>query len=177
MASRLRLLAQASSAEEDFLIIDAALAAAGRPRATAPPLAQQVAHGCLQALSWQRAHGRIARDRNNEAADRIARSWGKLQLRCTKSIGPRPHEQQLPDRERRLVELTAQLIQAGRAAGEGVDPPPQPPWKQLTREACLGFRSEFGNDFEAKLQWVWADNSLEDISAGNRSSHGAGLCP
>jgi len=153
MASQLRFLAQVSGAEEDFLIIDAALAAAGCPRPTASPLAQQVASGCLRALNWQRAHGSIARDRGNEHADRIARSWGKLQLRCTKSKGPNPSEQKLPDRERRLVELTAQLIDSGRTAEEGVDPPPQTLWEQLAREAYSGFQSEFGKDFETSLQW------------------------
>ena len=69
MASRLRLLAQASGAEEDLLIIDAALAAAGCPRSTALPLAPLVASGCLRALNWQRAHGSIARDGGNEHAE------------------------------------------------------------------------------------------------------------
>ena len=52
-----------------------------------------------------------------------------------------------PERERRLVELTAQLINVGRAAGEGVDPPPQSAWEQLTRDARMGFQAEFGKEF------------------------------
>ena len=171
MASRLRLLAQASGAEEDLLIIDAALAAAGCPRPTAPPLAHKVARGCLRVLILQRAHGIIARDRGNEHADRIARSWGKLQLRCTRSIGPTHNEQKLPDRERRLVELTAQLIDSGRTAAERVDPPPQTLWEQLAREAYLGFQSEFGKDFETSLQWVWQEHTMEEISAVGHAFH------
>ena len=59
------------------------------------------------------------------------------------------------DHERRLVELIAQLIDAGRAAEGRGDTPPQPPWEQLTREAYLGFRSEFGDGFESKLLWIF----------------------
>ena len=93
-------------------------------------------------------------------------------MRCTKSIGPRPFEQQLPDRERRLVELTAQLM---CAAGEGVGPPPQTIWGQLTREAYLGFQAEFGHDFEASLQWVWEEHAMEEITAvGNTFYRGKG---
>ena len=51
------------------------------------------------------------------------------------------------------------------AAGEGVDPPPQTIWDQLTREAYLGFQAEFGNDFEASLQWVWEEHAMEEIAA------------
>jgi len=171
MGSRLRLLAQASGAEEDLLIIDAALAAAGCPRPTAPPLAQQVARGCLRVLILQRAHGSIARGGGNKHADRIARSWGKLQLRCTRSIGPTPNAQKLLDRERRLVELTAQLIDSGLIAAEGVEPPPQTLWEQLAREAYSGFQSEFGNDFETSLQWVWQEHTMEEISAVGHAFH------
>ena len=62
---KLRELA-VSSTDEDSLVIDAALAANGHPRSMALPLAQQVAHGCLRVLSWQRAHGIVARSKTNK---------------------------------------------------------------------------------------------------------------
>ena len=51
------------------------------------------------------------------------------------------------------------------AAEEGVDPPPQTIWGQLAREAYLGFQAEFGNDFEASLQWVWEEHAMEENTA------------
>ena len=136
IASDLREL-EPSATEDGRLVIDAALTVAGQPRTMAPPLDLQVANGSLQALGWQRAHGIVARSRTDNVADGIARVWGKLQGRCTKSIGPRRHEQQLRDYERRLVELIAQLIDAGRAAERRDDTPPQPPGEQRIGEARL----------------------------------------
>ena len=39
-----------------------------------------------------------------------------------------------------IVELTAQLIDSGRTAEEGVGPRPQARWEQLARAAYLGFQ-------------------------------------
>ena len=105
------LAAVPSLTDEDFLVIDAALAVAERPQTKVPPLDQLVARDCLRALSWQRAHGSVARNRNNEAADRIAVSWSKLRTRCGQSLANEPSRQQLIGRERRLVELTTKLIE------------------------------------------------------------------
>ena len=136
IANDLREL-EPSATEDGRLVIDAALTVAGQPRTMAPPLDFQVAQGSLKALSWQRSHGIIARSKTDKAADGMARAWGKLKGRCIKSIGPRRHEQQLPDRERRLVELIAQLIDAGRAAEGRDDTPPQRPGEQRIGEARL----------------------------------------
>ena len=123
-----------------------------------------MARDFLRVLSWQRAHGSIARNRNNEAADRIAMSWSKLRSRCGKSVGDeRSNERskkQLIGRERRLVELTTKLIEV--ELGQ---------WKQLAREAYLGFRSEFGDGFETNLQWIFKECAMDEISAVGHTFH------
>ena len=78
LIKQLRALVQESPAEEDLLIIDTSLASTGSPRTTAPPLEQQGDRGCLVAVSWKRARGSIARRRNDQAADHIAKHLSKL---------------------------------------------------------------------------------------------------